>query len=229
MKHFFVCGMVALGAVAGQGGTAGGPVEGQGQKEVAGVKEHKSGDWSPGLNEAEKQTLSAIVEDTLKWCVAGEHGAFSFDGYTLTPKLKADTATFVTLKIRGQLRGCIGCLEPVAPLYKSVHENAVSAALHDYRFEPVTSREVGQLEIQISILSPIRAIASLDEFKIGEHGIIIEKGMHRAVYLPEVAAEQHWTVEETLMSLSTKAGLDRQAWRDGARFKVFSSVALSKE
>lgn len=192
------------------------------------IKEHKSGKWSPELTDEEKKTLFAIVEDTLNWCVKGSAGKFSFDKYTITEKMKVPTATFVTLKIRGMLRGCIGSLQPVESMCESVHDNAVNAALRDPRFRPVTEQELPKLEVHISLLSPIVPIASLDEFKVGEHGIIIEKGMYRAVYLPEVAVEQGWTKEQTLASLSEKAGMDSNAWKSGARFKVFSSVGLSK-
>ncbi|MGQ9660921.1 MAG: AmmeMemoRadiSam system protein A [Kiritimatiellia bacterium] len=192
------------------------------------IKEHRSGEWSPGLTDEEKANLFAIAEDTLAWCVKGRRGSFSFEGYTLTPKLREKMATFVTFKEHGELRGCIGSLEPVESLYQSVHNNTINAALHDYRFAPVTEAELKYIELHISILSPIVPIKSLDEFHIGEHGIIIEKGPYRAVYLPEVAVEQKWTKEETLTSLSRKAGMDGNAWRQGASFKVFSSVALSK-
>jgi AmmeMemoRadiSam system protein A len=192
------------------------------------MKEHRSGTWTPGLSEAEKTTLFAIARDTLKWCVEGEKGSFDFGRYTLTPLMKADTATFVTLKIRGGLRGCIGSLVPVDPLYVSVHENAINAALRDPRFDPVQPGELSRITVDVSILSPIRDIASPADFKIGQQGIILEKGRYRAVYLPEVATEQGWTVEETLSSLSQKAGLPAQAWREGARFKVFESVVLSE-
>jgi len=192
------------------------------------MNEHRSGEWTPGLSADEKATLFAVAEDTLEWCVRGGPEPFSWDGYELTDKLREKTATFVTLKIRGGLRGCIGSLAPVAPLAESVHDNTVNAALRDFRFHRVAPGELGQIEIHISILSPIREIASLDEFRIGEHGIILEKGRYRAVYLPEVAAEQSWDKEETLSSLSRKAGLPPDAWREGARFKVFSSVVLSK-
>lgn len=205
-----------------------GPDKAAAAKEEGAVKEHKSGEWTPGLTEAEKKTLFQIVDDTLAWCVKGGRGKFSFDAYTLTPKLKEMTATFVTLKEGGDLRGCIGSLAPVAPMAESVHENAVHAAMHDTRFSPVTPEELPKLEVHISLLSPIRDIASLDEFKVGEHGIILEKGMYRAVYLPEVAVEQKWTKETTLSELSRKAGLSRDAWKQGARFKVFSSVVLMK-
>ncbi len=193
------------------------------------MHEVRSGEWTPELSEEEKATIFAIASDTLEWCVSGQKKAFSFENYVLTDKLKIDMATFVTLKIGERLRGCIGSLTPVAPLYKSVHDNAINAALRDPRFRSVSMDELPKIKVHISILSPIKPIESLDEFKLGEHGIIIEKGFNRAVYLPEVAPEQGWNVEQTLSSLSQKAGLPSDGWRSGASFKVFSSVVLSKE
>ncbi len=199
-----------------------------GLKKESKVKETRSGEWSPDLTAEEKSTLFAIATDTLEWCVAGRKDAFDKGAYVLTEKLKTPTATFVTLKIKGQLRGCIGSLAPAAPLYESVHDNAINAALNDYRFRPVRSDELKQIAVYISILSPIVDIKSIDDFRIGEHGIILRKGMNRAVYLPEVAVEQKWNVEQTLSSLSQKAGLSSGAWREGATFQVFSSVVLEK-
>ncbi|MBT3193530.1 MAG: AmmeMemoRadiSam system protein A [Verrucomicrobia bacterium] len=193
------------------------------------VKEHRSGEWSPELSDAEMQTLFSIADDTLAWCVGGQAGRFDFSPYRLTEKLKTPMATFVTLKIRGLLRGCIGSLMPVAPLYESVHDNAINAALKDHRFRPVGPAELPRLDVHVSILSPIVPIGGIEAFKLGEHGIILEKGYHRAVYLPEVAPEQGWTVEETLSSLSQKAGMPANGWRSGANFKVFSSVVLAKD
>ena len=174
--------------------------------------------------------MFAIAKDTLDWCVKGTKGDFPFDKYKITPKLKVPTHTFVTLKISGQLRGCIGSLPPMtpAPLYESVHDNALNAALRDWRFNPVKPSELPRLEVHVSLLSPVTDIKSLDEFKLGEHGIIIIKGSHRAVYLPEVAPEQGWTKEETLASLSEKAGMNSDAWKEGAKFQIYSSVVLSK-
>lgn len=198
------------------------------------ISEHRSGAWSPGLTDAEKATLFALAKDTLAWCVSGAAGAmgnkkgpFPIESYTITPKLKAHTATFVTLKIRGDLRGCIGSLAPVEPLYLSVHRNAVNAAMHDPRFSPVQSAELPDITVDVSILSPIRDIPNLDAFKLGQHGIILGKGAARAVFLPEVATEQGWTKEETLSYLSQKAGLSADAWREGAKFQVFESVVLT--
>lgn len=201
------------------------------EKEERGVKvkEIRSGEWSPCLSDGEKETLFAIVEDTLEWCVNGAKDTFSFDRYVLTDKMKTNTATFVTLKIQDRLRGCIGSLAPVDPMYQSVHENAVLASMRDHRFRPVSPEELKLLEVHISLLSPITPIPSVDDFKLGEHGIIIEKGMYRAVYLPEVAIEQNWTKDETLSSLSMKAGMSGEAWKKGASFKVFSSVVLCKD
>jgi len=200
-----------------------------GVKEGDSVKEHRSGTWTPGLSEAEKKTLFAIANDTLKGCVNDPQGAFDFKKYELTPLLKKDMATFVTLKIHGELRGCIGSLAPVEALYRSVHNNAVNAALRDPRFNPVQSRELPIIEVDVSVLSPIRDIPAITDFKIGQQGIILTKGRYRAVYLPEVATEQGWTVEETLASLSQKAGLRPDAWREGASFQVFESVVLSEK
>ena len=193
------------------------------------MKEHKSGKWSPELTEQEQNTLFTIAEDTLKWCVAGKRGVFDFSQYELSPKLKVKTATFVTLKMRNDLRGCIGTLVPVDSLYKSIHDNAVNAAMYDHRFMPVTERELAEIEVHLSILSPITEIKSIDDFNLGEHGIIIDKGRFGAVFLPEVALEQRWTKTDTLEALSQKAGMDRDGWREGTKYQIFSSVALSQK
>jgi AmmeMemoRadiSam system protein A len=192
------------------------------------VKEHRSGTWSPGLSDAEKATLFALARNTLKWCVTAGREPFNFSPYTITPLMKLKMATFVTLKIHRQLRGCIGSLAPVSALYVSVHENAVNAALRDPRFNPVQSKELSDITVDVSVLSPVTDIDSIAEFKIEQQGIILEKGFHRAVYLPEVATEQGWSVNETLSSLSMKAGLPPDAWMTGAKFKVFESVVLSE-
>jgi AmmeMemoRadiSam system protein A len=190
------------------------------------ITEHASGEWTPGLTDAERETLFSIGVDTLDWCVRGSAGEFDWSGYELTGPLRVEMATFVTLNLGGFLRGCIGSLVPVAELCHSVHDNAVQAALRDPRFPAVTLDELPRLDVHLSLLSPMVPIAAIDEFHIGEHGIILTKGHARAVYLPEVAVEQGWGVAETLTSLSQKAGLAPDAWRDGASFEVFSSVVL---
>jgi AmmeMemoRadiSam system protein A len=193
------------------------------------IKEHKSGKWSPELTAQEQQTLFAIAEETLKWCVAGKTTGFDFSGYEITKKLTEKTATFVTLKINHNLRGCIGTLVPIEELYKSIHHNAINAAIHDHRFMPVTNKDLPAIDIHLSILSPITEIKTIDDFNIGEHGIIIEKGRYSAVFLPEVAIEQHWTKTDTLEALSQKAGMAKDAWKEDTKYQIFSSVALSNK
>ncbi len=194
------------------------------------MKEHRSGEWTPGLSDQEKATLFAIANDTLTWCVNRSKEPFPFEGYTLTEKLKEPCATFVTLKMGGNLRGCIGSLAPVEAMYKSVHGNAVNASMRDHRFRPVTPAELQRIDVHISLLSPIVEVASADDFKIGAHGIIVSKLGRRGVFLPEVAVEQNWTKEQTLSYLCAhKAGLPPDAWKEGAKLEVFSSVVLSLE
>ena len=192
------------------------------------MKEYRSGGWSPGLGEPEQETLVSIAEASVQWAVRPGETEFDFERFEVTPRLRHTAATFVTLLAQGRLRGCIGCLQPTDPLFRSVHENAVNAALHDSRFRPLSARELSGIEIKVSVLSPIREIPSVDALVIGEQGIILEKGASRAVYLPEVAKEQGWDREQTLSSLSAKAGLARDAWRTGCRFSVFESVVYTR-
>jgi AmmeMemoRadiSam system protein A len=225
--------LALMAAVAAPAGTGDSAAKG-GTNAVAGgktmIKEHRSGEWTPALTDAEKETLFAIATDTLDWCTRADRKSFDFSKYQLTDKLKTRTATFVTLKVKANddLRGCIGSLEPHEALYMSVHNNAVNAALNDTRFEPVRNSELASLDVHVSILSPIVDIASIDGFKLGEHGIILGKMGRRAVFLPEVAIEQKWNKEQTLSYLSRKAGLPSDAWKQGASFKVFSSVVLAR-
>ncbi len=142
----------------------------------------------------------------------------------LPARLREPAGAFVTLKHQGALRGCIGYIEPREPLYRAVLENGDNAARHDRRFPPVQPSDLDDLEVEVSVLTPPRPIASWEEFRVGEEGIILTKGARRAVFLPEVAVEQGWTREETLSQLARKAGLPADAWRDGASFAVFSST-----
>jgi AmmeMemoRadiSam system protein B/AmmeMemoRadiSam system protein A len=141
----------------------------------------------------------------------------------LPERLKEPSGAFVTLKENGQLRGCIGYILPRKPLYEAVLENGFNAARNDRRFMPVRGDELGDLEIEVSVLSEPRSIDSYDQFQVGEQGVILSKDGHQAVFLPEVAPEQGWTREDTLSHLAQKAGLAPDAWRDGASFEVFTS------
>lgn len=185
-------------------------------------------EWDPGLTGSEQMELLKIARETLVWCTGGSAGKFDFGGYSITAPLREKYATFVTLHQACDLRGCIGSLEPEAELYRSVHDNTINAALRDFRFPAVSPDEVSSIHIAVSILSPLTPIPRAEEFEVGRDGIIMEKGMHRAVFLPEVATEQGWTREDTLSHLSSKAGLRHDAWKDGCRFLVFQSFKLDE-
>ena len=145
----------------------------------------------------------------------------------LTPALERPSGAFVTLREEGRLRGCIGYIEPRRPLYRAVLENGYNAARRDYRFTPLQPGELEGLEVELSVLTRPRAIASYRDFRVGEQGIILSKDGHQAVFLPEVAREQGWDREQTLNHLARKAGLPEDAWRQGGRFQVFESQTYS--
>ncbi|MEN8216836.1 MAG: AmmeMemoRadiSam system protein A [Pseudomonadota bacterium] len=142
--------------------------------------------------------------------------------------LQRQSGAFVTLKKHGQLRGCIGYIQPIEPLYRAVISTAIKAAHHDRRFSPVKPSELKKLEIEISVLSKPLPIDSYDKFIVGQHGIILEKDGRGAVFLPEVAVEQGWNREQTLSRLAKKAGLPPDAWKEGAKFKVFTTQTYSE-
>lgn len=181
-----------------------------------------------GLTDSELQLLHRLAIFSLDRAVLGpstaRNEAIEQAAAALPDSLRAPAGAFVTLKRHGDLRGCIGTLEPREPLYRAIITNSVNAALRDPRFDPVEPAELKDLEVEVSILTPPRPIAGWEAFRVGEEGIILSKDGRRAVFLPEVAAEQGWTREETLSHLSRKAGLPADAWRTGARFQVFTTL-----
>lgn len=121
---------------------------------------------------------------------------------------------FVTLRIEGQLRGCIGCIESLRPLSDTIGDIAVKAALEDPRFPSLTASEFERATLEISVLSPLQRIARPEEITIGKHGLVLELGHCRGLLLPQVAVEYMWDVEEFLSAVSKKAGLPGSAWKD---------------
>jgi AmmeMemoRadiSam system protein A len=125
------------------------------------------------------------------------------------------------------LRGCVGYITPAKPLYETAAGAAVAAALHDHRFAPVTAAEVPELELEISVLSPFSEIAPQD-VRPGEHGLMISLGHSRGLLLPQVAREYGWGRERFLEETCAKAGLERDAWRHGARIEAFTAFVFSE-
>jgi uncharacterized protein (TIGR00296 family) len=142
---------------------------------------------------------------------------------------------FVTLNSQpgGELRGCIGLPYPIKPLWNAIGEAAISAALRDPRFPQLKSKELEKITIEISVLTPPEKIgnASLpDSIKIGEHGLIIEKGYNSGLLLPQVATEYNWDAETFLEQVCLKAGLYAKAWKAAdATIKTFSAQIFSEE
>lgn len=127
------------------------------------------------------------------------------------------------------MRGCIGTIRPESPLIQAVAEMARAAATSDLRFNSVTPREVEDLQIEISVLTPAEPVTEFGEIEIGVHGLIVEQGQRRGLLLPQVAPEWGWDREEFLEHTCIKAGLPRDAWRQGARVLRFSAEVFGEE
>ncbi len=129
---------------------------------------------------------------------------------------------FTTLHLKGELRGCVGYVMPVHPLYRTVAETAIAAAFHDTRFFPVTREEAPALEIEISVLSLLKPIEA-DEIEIGKHGLVVTFGSRRGLLLPQVPVEYNWDVKTFLQQTCHKAGLPPDAWERGATLECFTA------
>ena len=152
-----------------------------------------------------------------------------YDSTKMSPALKEHCGAFVTLHKGGKLRGCIGNLIGFLPLYRLVANMAKLAAFEDPRFYPVKESEMKDIDIEISVLSPLRKIQSIDEFQLGRHGIYIIKGEHRGTFLPQVAKETGWTKEEFLGHCARdKAGLAWNGWKD-AELYVYEAIVFGEE
>jgi AmmeMemoRadiSam system protein A len=145
-----------------------------------------------------------------------------------TPHLAEPRGAFTTLHLGGELRGCVGYVFPVYPLYRTVAETAVAAALQDARFLPVTLEEARRLQIEISVLSPLRAIAA-GEVEAGYHGLVITYGMRRGLLLPQVAVEHGWDRITFLEQTCLKAGVPPDAWQRGALIEAFTAEVFGEQ
>ncbi len=133
----------------------------------------------------------------------------------IDPVLNQKMGSFVTLNKHGDLRGCIGSLAASQPLYLTVRDMAVEAAADDPRFPALNEPELKEIEIEISVLSPLEKVASADNIELGKHGVLVRRGLQSGVFLPQVAAETGWSKDEFLNNLCAhKAGLPADAWKD---------------
>ena len=160
-----------------------------------------------------RATLLAIARSSVRAAVEGREPD---EPPPENPALHRPGAAFVTLRIDGALRGCIGHLAAEQPLWLSVREMAAAAATRDDRFTPVGTAEVPGVRIEISVLSPRRRIAGPADIVVGRDGLYVRRGASSGLLLPQVATEHAWSVEEFLSQTCRKAGLPIDAWRDPA-------------
>jgi len=168
---------------------------------------------------AKKSVTSAVEDGQIHECNSGGFSA-----------LEKDRGAFVTLNERGQLRGCIGYISAVQPLYETIREAAISAAIKDPRFPPVKEEELDQLTFEISVLSPFHRIYNTDQIEVGKHGLMIRKGRNEGLLLPQVATDNDWNRLTFLQQTCRKAGLPLDAWKDEQTdIFVFSAFVFGEE
>ena len=136
---------------------------------------------------------------------------------------------FVTLRLNGHLRGCIGYPEPDLPLLGVVERCAVSAALSDPRFPPLTAAEWDEVDLELSVLGRIEPVVDIAEVVIGRHGLIVESGRRRGLLLPQVAVEWRWDAAEFAAQTCVKAGLPSDAWQSGASLFKFEAEVFGED
>lgn len=180
------------------------------------------------FSDVEKKEILLFIRETI---------AARFDHRDVKPldnmdgKMTEMGSCFVTLHtLTGNLRGCIGNIIAHEPLGKNIAHNAINAAFNDPRFPSLEPEELGNIEIEISVLSPPSAIAAPEDFIIGKHGIILECRGRTGVFLPQVAPEQNWDREDTLTHLCYKAGLPFRAWQsEDVKLSVFTALVFSEK
>lgn len=178
------------------------------------------------FNEEEKNELLGIARNSIEAKIKKQ--SFNVELKNTAPKLKNSYGVFVSLHKQGKLRGCVGRFDTNEPLYNLVKTMALAAAFNDTRFNPVTIDELNDIEIELSVLSPLHEIKSKDEITIGKHGIYIKDGFRRGTLLPQVAVKNKWNVDEFLGYCSkNKAGLGWDGWKT-AKLYIYSATIFSE-
>lgn len=185
-----------------------------------------------GQNEFTRQERTLLLKVAHESILSAlEHRDISLD--PPSPHLAEPRGAFTTIYLQGALRGCVGYVfavvspQPVS-LYRVVAETARAAAFEDTRFQPVTLDEVRQLEVSLSILSPLNPIKP-EELEVGLHGLVVSQAGHRGVLLPQVPVEQHWDRATFLQQTCRKAGLPLDAWKNGAALQVFTAEVFGEK
>lgn len=179
------------------------------------------------LGQEDKRKLLEVARTTIREHL--EQGKVS-DQPATTPALERPGGAFVTLHEHGQLRGCIGTFTSPRPLVATVQEMALSSSQRDPRFPPVQLGELEEIDIEISVLSPLREIQDVSQIEVGRHGIYITRGLRSGVLLPQVATEYGWDRDTFLEHTCLKAGLPPDAWKlDDTRIEVFEAEVFGEQ
>jgi hypothetical protein len=187
----------------------------------------KSDDFK--LNLEDKKVLLEIARNTITEFI-NKHQIYDVQEYSSNENISQKTGAFVTLLKNGELRGCVGTFKPTGKLYGTIHEMAISAATSDNRFSPVQSNELTDIDIEISVLTPLKRIGSINEIELGKHGIYIIKGDRRGTLLPQVSIKNNWTKEEFLgYCARDKVGIGMNGWKDAEIFTYEAIVFSERE
>jgi AmmeMemoRadiSam system protein A len=179
-----------------------------------------------GLSEADKDQLLHIARTAIE---RGAQGLETPSLQVTSEILKKELGVFVTIHKGGALRGCIGFVQGVKPLFRAVGEMAAAAAFQDPRFPPVSSEELASLKVEISVLTPLRRVREISEIEVGNHGIYIVRGAYAGLLLPQVAREYGWDQTTFLQQTCLKAGLPPEAWQDPqTEIHIFSADIFSE-
>ena len=177
------------------------------------------------LSSAEKEKLISIARESIISFI-NERPVPDFD--VKEEQLLAGQGCFVTIKREGKLRGCLGQFTSDRPLHQLVKDMAIAAATRDPRFYPMGCEDLESFEIEISVLSPLKKIESIEEIEVGKHGLYIEKNFYRGVLLPQVAVEHGWDRNTFLSQTCLKAGLDKNDWKEEADIFIFSAEVFAE-
>ncbi len=183
----------------------------------------------------EKKVLMKIARDSIKALFYDDVKPIDESEIKKYPVLEKKAGAFVTLTEDKRLRGCIGYIIADRPLYETISDAAVQAAIHDPRFPELTKDEYDRIDLEISVLSEPFPIESYDDIVVGKHGLILTEGFHRGLLLPQVPIEHNMNKEEYLTALCHKAGLHGDTWKEkqlnleAFTANVFSEKDLKEE
>ncbi len=173
------------------------------------------------LDRQERKMLLELARSTLRDRFQGRQAPAGLEAmFAAHPRLLGESGVFVTLRRRGELRGCIGSIAGAGPLWRGVAANALRAAFEDPRFPPLAERELAAIRIEISVMTPLRPVSGFRAVRLGTDGVVLRDGAAQAVFLPQVASETGWGLDEFLGRLCLKAGLDREAYRTSPTLKL---------